>query len=292
MKKFFLCLIGILAGLAAWPIAEVLINNQTFFQTYLVFSICLGMSFGVIMGAFYSTTEGITSQNKSHIISGIITGIIIGALGGILGFLTAQFILFLLGGKLIQSDKNFTLILLPMARAAGWAVLGIFIGIIEGIRSGSVKKIIIGLIGGLLGGIFGGLALEYIGIVIPNVLFSRLIGLIIFGFFIGLFYGFIEKSLSSGILRLLNGNSKGKEYLINQRKLKIGKSGKNDIVLNDYAIMEDSHALINVKRGKIIIKNLSKSNPVHVNDDAVNEKELKYEDVIKIGSAKFLFKYR
>ncbi len=293
MKKIFLCLIGILAGLASWPIAEVLINNQTFFQSYLIFSVCFGMVFGIIMGAFFSVTESITTQNYSQIISSILIGIIIGAIGGILGFLTAQFILFFIGEKLLQtSTKNFNTFILPLSRATGWAVLGIFIGMIEGIRSQSGKKIIIGLIGGLLGGVFGGLALEYITMLIPNLLFSRLIGLVIFGFFIGLFYGFIEKSLSAGILRVLNGAFKGKEYLINQRRLKIGKAKNNDIILKDFSIMDDNHALINVKKDKVMVKNLSKTSPVRVNDEVVNEKELKFEDVIKIGTAKFLFKYR
>lgn len=292
MKKIFLCLIGILAGLAAWPIAETVIYFQSKFPSYLILSVVLGGVFGLIMGMFFSTTEGIILQDKSKIFSGVFMGIIIGIIGGILGFLAAQFFMFFIGDKLSHSARSFDKFILPLSRGIGWAILGIFIAIVEGIRSGSFKKFLVGFIGGLLGGLIGGLCLEYLRFVIPNISISRLAGLLIFGFFIGLFYGFIEKSLSKGILRLLNGTLKGKEYLINQKKIKIGSSKKNDIILSDYENVEDNHAVLNIKKDDVILKNIGKKNPVLINESAVSEQVLKLEDVIKIGNAKFLFKFK
>jgi hypothetical protein len=292
IKRIFLCLIGVIAGIASWPLAELALQMQGLFPSYLIFSIFLGVLFGIVIGGFFCSTEGIVQNDRSKMIIGIITGAIIGLIGGIIGFLIGQGVLFILGQSLIHSTKNFNLIGQPLSRSVGWAILGIFIGVTEGVRSMSFKKIRIGILGGLIGGVVGGLALEYIRFVISNMMIARLIGLIIFGFFIGLFYGFIEKGLSYGILRLLNGIYKGKEYLINQRKIKIGAGKSNDIVLGDYEDIDKNHAVIYVKKKDLYIKRISKKYPVYVNDEQISEYRLKLEDVIKIGQAKFFYKYK
>ncbi len=292
IKKLYLCLIGMIAGLASWPFAEASIYFQSYFPSYLIFSIFLGLIFGLIMGLFFSSSEGIIQHDAGKVMKGMVAGALFGIIGGVLGFLIGQTVLFLIGDKFIHSKINFDLIGLPISRAIGWAILGIFIGITDGVRAGSSKKIKIGLIGGLLGGLLGGLALEYSRFLIPDFLFARLIGLLIFGLFIGLFYGFIEKQLSMGVLYLLNGKYKGKEYLVNQGRIKIGSSKKNDITLNEYEQIDDNHAKLYIKKDELFIKNLSQKNPVKVNDDIINEHKLKLEDVIKIGEAKFLYKYK
>ena len=293
MKRVLLCVIGVLAGLAAWSILEIVMLYQESFPSYLIFSIALGITIGLFMGGFFGSSEGIFLSNKAKMIKGMITGAIVGMIGGIIGFLVGQGALFVIGNTLIHSMKRFNSIGIPLSRSIGWAVLGMFIGIIEGVRAKSFKKIKVGIIGGLIGGAIGGLVVEYLRLFMPeNLLIARMVGIMVFGFFIGLFYGFVEKSLSSGILRLLNGKFKGKEFLINQRKLKIGSSKKNAIVLSGYENIEDSHALVVTKKHNVIIKNLVSRAPVNVNDRVISEHLLKLNDVIKIGTAKFLFKFR
>lgn len=292
IKRIFLCLIGMIAGLAAWPFAETAMIYQSLFPTFLIFSIVVGLIFGFFMGSFFATSEGIILADKSKMFKGMLTGAIVGLIGGIIGFLAGQFALFFIGDTLIHSMRRFNEIGLPISRAVGWSILGIFIGIIEGIRSTSMKKVIIGIIGGFLGGAFGGAISELIKQYIPNILIARLIGLLIFGFFIGLFYGFVEKRLSYGILRLLNGMYKGKEYLINQKKIKIGFSPRNDITLSEYNDINDYHAQVFVKKDDVYIKSLDKSSQIKVNDQVISENLLKFGDVIKVGEAKFLYKYR
>lgn len=292
MRRIFLCIIGILAGLTAWPLAEVTLLLQSSFPSYLVFTVFLGMVFGLIIGGLFGSSDGIIMSISSNIFSGMFRGAIIGIIGGINGFLIGQAALFVIGDIFIHSMKSFNTIGLPFSRAIGWAFLGIFIGSIDGFRSRSWNKIKVGIIGGILGGFLGGLALEYIRMIIPNIMFARLGGLMIFGLFIGLFYGFVENRLSFGVLRLLNGKFKGKEYLINQRKMKIGNSDKNDIVLSGYDNISDLHAELRFMKNEVVIKNHDKKNPVLVNEDKINEHQLKLEDVIKIGSAKLLFKFK
>lgn len=296
MTKFvriiIISIIGLLSGLACWPFVEFFINYQTFFPSYLIFSLTIGTIIGVIMGAFFSCIDYITIEKKEKFFSNILLGKIIGGIGGILGFLFAQYILFILGERLLRTQVSFDYFIMPFTKAFSWSIFGAFIGAVDGIRSKSLKKFGIGLLGGILGGFFGGLLLEYLLIIFPRSIYSRLIGLSVLGFFIGFFLSLIEDKFSRGILKLLNGVFKGREYLLNQKRVQIGKAKDNDIVLKDFAIMNDYHAVLECKKNSIFIKNLSKDHPVKVNDEIIDQYELRHEDVIKIGSAKFLFKYR
>jgi hypothetical protein len=290
-RRIFLCLVGLLAGLAAWPAAEITLLFQADFPSYLVFSIFLGAIFGIFIGAFFGSGEGIIMSHRRSIVTGVAQGIFIGALGGAIGFLIGQAALFITGEYLIHSMKRFNTVGMPVSRAIGWAFLGLFVGMIDGVRSRSWNKIRVGIIGGITGGFLGGLALEYFRTAFPETVFARLLGLLIFGLFIGLMYGFVEVRLSYGVLTLLNGRFKGREFLINQKKLRIGASEKNDIKLEGYHNISDRHALVSVKKDDVYISRIEDGKLV-VNDDPVNEHMLKYEDVIKIGSAKLLYQYK
>jgi hypothetical protein len=116
-----------------------------------------------------------------------------------------------------------------------------------------------------------------------------LAGLVIFTLFIALFYAIIEKRLSLGVLKILNGRFRGKEFIINQRKIRLGKSRRNEVRLNDYAAVADLHARLSVKRSEVTIEAAVPEVPLYVNDDPVTRQTLKYEDVIKIGSAKIYY---
>jgi len=287
-KRLIVTMLGVIAGLAAWPIVELMLAGQAAFPSYLVFNIIFGMIFGLILGVAFGTGEGIITSHNGRIVEGVITGAIVGVAGGAIGFLTGQAALFIAGGIFFRSHQSFTMIGLPISRAIGWAFMGIIVGMTEGIRARALKKIIMGIIGGLIGGIIGGLSIEYLRIFFPNLVLARLAGLVLFGALIGFFYSIIEKQMSFGILRVLNGKAKGKEFLVNQENLRIGSDKKNDICLKDYGLAEQ-HAIIQVKKGDVIMKKTFA--PIIVNELEVNERILKYEDVIKIGTAKLFYKH-
>ncbi len=291
-RRLFLCLIGILAGLAAWPFAEVTLLFQSDFTSYLFFTIFLGMVFGLVVGGFFGSSDGVIMSIKMNVFSGMLHGALIGVVGGIVGFLIGQAVLFIIGDMFIHSMRSFNTIGLPISRAVGWAMLGIFIGLVDGVRLKSFDKIKVGIIGGIIGGFLGGLALEYLRLLVPGTTISRLIGLLIFGLSIGFFYGLVENRLSYGVLRLLNGKYKGKEFLVNQRKMGIGSSDKNSIVLTGYKDINDSHADLLLNRNEVIISTGDPKKTVLVNDDKISKHQLKMDDVVKIGSAKLLFKFK
>ena len=66
IRKLVFGLIGLLGGLAAWPLSEVVLANQAVFPSFLIFTVCLGAVFGAIVGAFLGSSEGITISVKPN----------------------------------------------------------------------------------------------------------------------------------------------------------------------------------------------------------------------------------
>jgi hypothetical protein len=291
LRRLILLCLGILGGVAAWPLTELIVANQARFPSYLLFVAVLGAGVGLLLGAFFGSAAGIFARVGSRILSGMLIGAIAGVIGGVIGLLAGQAALFVVGGLFLSTYRRFQTVGLPIARAIGWAFLGIFVGVAEGIRAGSGKKIGIGLLGGLIGGLVGGFALEYSRLYLPKALPSRLIGLVILGLAIGLFYGIIERSMAFGVLRVLNGRLKGKEFVLNEGRIRIGRSRRNQITLDPYENLADRQAQIRFRKGEAVLTNLEPKYPVLVNDQPVTEHRLKYEDVLKIGSAKLFYRY-
>jgi hypothetical protein len=289
-RKLILAALGLLAGAAAWPAAELVLYFQPRFASYLPFLAVLGAVTGALLGAVFGAAEGITSRIKARIPSGMLLGALIGLAGGAVGLLAGQAALWLFGEAALRSYRSFRTVVLPASRAIGWAVLGLFVGVGEGVRAGSLKKALVGIIGGAVGGLAGGLALEYAALLFPRLVYPRLIGFLILGLAIGVFYGLVERGLSYGVLRLLAGPLKGKEFLLNQRRLGIGAARSNQIALPGYRVA-DRQALIRIRRGEVTLVNLEPKVAVLVNERKVEEARLKYGDVLAIGPAKLFFRY-
>lgn len=294
-KRIVLTALGVLAGLASWPLTELVLMGQAGFPSYLVFSMITGAVFGIILGAFFASAEGIFAKIWPRIGAGAATGAGVGVVGGVLGMLVGQGLLFIMGEYLFTSAVNFELVGLPLSRAGGWAILGLFVGMSEGIRAGAFRKVWTGALGGFVGGLVGGAALEYSRLLIPQVQYGRLVGLVLFGLLLGVAYALVERSLSYGVLRVLNGLDKGREFIINQRRMFIGATDGNDIVLKAYRNIADRHVRVRVKKGDVFLEPVETpeggTSKIEVNDDPVTSHALKYEDVIKVGTAKLFFKH-
>lgn len=290
-RRLYLVLIGIIAGLGTWPVVEICLYFQIQFSGFLLFSVILGMVFGISMGAFFGSSAGIIYARRDLIIKGVLGGIMMGVVGAVTGFLFAQAALFIAGEYFIHSRLNFTRIGLPVSRALGWAILGIFTGMIDGLRSRCMNKFKVGILGGLVGGILGGLALEYIRLIFPYIAFARLCGLVIFGCLIGLCYGIVEARFSFGVLRLLNGKHKGREFMISQKNMSIGSTMDNDIALHDYNQIGNKHARVFVESDELMLETMNKKE-VYANDARIKSHILKFEDIIRIGSARFIYLYK
>lgn len=287
LRRLILAGLGLLAGMTTWPLTEIALANQTIFPSYFVFNLALGLLMGTIMGGYFGSGQGIGAGSTIRFTTGMIQGAVIGLFGGITGFLVGQYVLLILGNVFV-SHSAFTNLGYPLSRAVGWSIVGLFIGAIEGIRSKSIRLIRVGMLGGWIGGLLGGLIMVYLHLYLNSIMIGRLVGIVILGLLIGFFYGLVENSLSFGTLKVLNGEFKGRDYLINFRRTRLGVGKKAHIRLEPYTAVAELHAEIRVDRGNLHLRSLSESHVVLVNDDPITEKELKYEDVIKIGQAKFI----
>lgn len=292
VRRLIYVAMGLLGGIAAWPVLELAVFYQAQFGSYLLFSLIAGAAFGAVFGAFSGSVDGIIAANPRSIGFGALVGAAMGAGGGALGFLLGQLILLLLGELFLQSVTEFETVGLPVSRAIGWAIMGMFVASAEGVRRRSWLKTVIGIAGGIIGGLIGGAAIEYAPQVLPEA-FARPVGLALFGALIAVSYGMVERRLSAGTLRLLNGLYRGKEFIINQRKVSIGGEPGADIYLSGYSRVEPRHARLQERKGEIYLLPEEGADTVRVNDEAVppaGSGVLKFEDVLQVGNAKFLFR--
>ncbi len=312
--------LGIAGGLAAWPLMELMIHVQGSFSGYLGYTAASGAIFGFIFGAFIGGAEGIIASRGRRILTGTLAGALIGAAGGALGFVTGQGVLFLVGDRIAATTIDIQRVALPVGRAIGWAILGACVGAAGGIRSIAGRKILIGALGGFVGGIAGGAVVEYGRLLFVAAPAARLVGLILLGALIGLAYAWIEKRLSFGVFRILNGPYKSREFILNQRKMTIGTLSRCDIPLpapdgrptaegkkqppplasspkagraRGYRGVEPTHCRVLVRGRNLYLQPVQGA--VRLNDEKVTGEgetrgnPLKFDDVIACGEVKFLY---
>ena len=295
MTMFFRRLIisglGVLGGLAVWPSMQLLLSGQTSFSSFLLFSLVSGAVFGLLFGAFFSSGAGIIARRLDRLFIGMGIGALVGAVGGAIGFLIAQRVFLFFGERLALANNELQSIGLPVSRALGWAVLGTFIGTSEGFRILSWRKVVTGTVGGFIGGLFGGTVLELLRSLFPGSGLASFIGLIILGLSIGGAYSVIERRMSYGVLRVLNGKHKGKEFILNNDRIFIGSGKRCHVLLPDYKDIYSIHAVITAHNRELTIKPEGTGGTITVNDESLSERLLKYEDVLKIGTSKLLYKH-
>jgi hypothetical protein len=290
-RRLIYVLLGLAGGLAAWPAMELVLALQQRFPSYLLFSVGSGALFGAVYGLFFGFADGVIAANGRRTLTGGAFGALWGLIGGAVGFVLGQWLLLSLGGYLFRQGVALDSGALPLTRVLGWAVLGVFVGTTEGVRKRSPRKLGIGLISGFLGGALGGVLVEYSGAFVSEAQ-GRPLGLLLFGLLVAFAYGLVEKSLAFGILRLLNGTYKGKEFILNQRNISIGSSRGADVPLFSYRRVMENHARIRASGQDIYLYPEDPETEVKHNDSRLSPEgtgPLKYGDVLQVGSAKLLY---
>ncbi|MFA6506679.1 MAG: FHA domain-containing protein, partial [Treponemataceae bacterium] len=127
-------------------------------------------------------------------------------------------------------------------------------------------------------------------ILFPRSSAVRAAGLIVFGSLLGLSFASVERRLSFGVLRVLNGALKGREYLLNRRSTRIGEDPHCDVPVSGYRLVSPVHALV-ARRGRDLVIE-SVAGPLTVNDDKIEAGavSLKYDDVIACGGIRLMLR--
>jgi hypothetical protein len=292
LRILFFGFSGVLAGVLAWPVIELVLFYQAVFPTLLLFNIALGVAAGVFMGGGFGAAEGIISGSEAKLRNGILTGLAIGVAAGAAGFITAQAALLFLGTAFFHSAVGVQKIGFPLSRGFGWALFGLCIALVHGVRSLSWGKIKNGIIGGACGGFLGGLVVEYINVFTPHAWYARLAGFAVLGLLIGIFYGIVENRLSAASLLLLGGTQKNSEFPIIQKVTNIGASQKTEIGIKGYGGVSGVHTLITRKKDGFLLTDAGSKSGTFVNEEKTRNRKLEDGDVIRVGDAQFLFRER
>ncbi|HEX8103648.1 MAG TPA: FHA domain-containing protein [Solirubrobacteraceae bacterium] len=170
-----------------------------------------------------------------------------------------------------------------LARAVGWAIFGLGVGVVFGIVDGSRRKAINGLVGGAVGGAAGGLLFEWSSRSVESEGPARLIGLLGVGIFIAVAIRTVEAARRDAWLHVLAGGMAGKEFILWHETTRIGASPDSEIfLLKDPAVAKE-HARID-EQGAQRTLTAAPEATVYVNQTAVRRHVLRNGDQIQIGN--------
>ncbi|MFW5716115.1 MAG: FHA domain-containing protein [Spirochaetota bacterium] len=289
-RRLVILAAGAVAALLAWPLSELLIRAQASFPSYLLFIVTSGALYGAFFGLAFGSVDGITGGVSARKWMGLATGAVAGLVAGIVGAFAGQAIFLGLGQYLLQSRSEEVLVAVPLARGLGWAIMGTIIGAAEGLRLRSGKRAGIGALGGFVGGLAGGLAIEYGVVIFGDVAWVRPVGSVLLGLLLATGFAVIERGFLLGTLVLVTGPLRGREYPLPPGRTTVGSAVSDTISLVPYSGVSERHAMIVGSHGELRFEQGSAGAQIRVNEQPVDQATLKYDDVIDVGSARFVLK--
>ncbi len=288
IKIILSALIGLLAGIVAWPLIETVLHIQNNMPTIIAANALFGAIIGMTLGIFIGSADGIITKSSAKIKTGAISGLLFGLIGGALGSVLGWAIILTAGNYFYAPGQNPGLIF-ALIKAVGWGLLGASAGIAQGFSLRSKGKALQGAAGGFLGGFLGGIAFE---LIVNNEIasdFARLIGLALLGLFLGLFLTLTERVFSKAILRQLNGKLKGREFTLSYDRVKIGRSEKSDVGLFGFKSVANRHAEIKKNENAFVIEDAESPSGLFINGKKVKKHLLNSGDIITLGDARVVF---
>ncbi len=280
MRLYYYAVFGAIGGLMGWQISNML--GLSFTSSVYFSELIVGALIGLSVGAFIGLAEGLPTRNFIHTArTSLITGLL-GLVGGALGLPLAEGLFQLLGGE-------------PWARALGWGIFGLLIGVAAGVTSGA--QMWKGALGGLLGGLTGGGLLEAAWLLLADPILGKAIGLILLGAAVGVFIALIVYMLSKAWFTVTSGKLKGTDFILDKfikldgPAVFIGSSAlKADIVLPDPDIAPQ-HALLVGAGTHFVLKDISLSG-TFINNDRIEQADLRNRQNIQMGNTEFVYHER
>ncbi len=288
---FYLGGAGLVGAFLAWTICEPSFNdnhqNLSFGSVMIIplMAIFICVSLGVVESIVERSWKRALSRGFAAIGLGLVIGFIFAFLAGsFFGF--CQRFLMNLG---ISAEKLVYNPLFWFSRGLAWILIGMAGGLIFGIVSKSGKKVSYGMLGGLIGGFIGGILFDPISLFTQAAEASRAIGMSILGASTGIAIGLVESALKERWLYVNIGPLAGKQFVLYQDFVTIGKAQNSIIYLfKDPAILEQ-HATIIKRAGRSV---LIAFGPVVISGQVYKgqkQKVLCNGDVLQIGRYTFTY---
>lgn len=238
---------------------------------------------GGILGALFAGMDGFFSGSNFLFRTGVRLGLIIGLAGGAISFFVVDQIT---SFNLLTEDNFYVLQLVLISR---WVVIALSIGLAIGFRDKNQLVTTRSIGAGLIAGVLGGLSISIVSQFIQMPSIARGVGLIVLGvaFTVSLYrFSFLGRKVW---LKVLNGKLEGLEIELTKEILIFGTQDNDDINLQDYQDVQQSHAkLIRYFENYSLVDN-DPFCQTFVNFRGIKEQFLKNGDILKIGTA--LFQY-
>lgn len=257
-KTYLNLLAGAFAGFLAWVLTDLTGWFSDVFQPNHVLRLGLfsnfkfllyGIIFGLLLGLFLALVDSLSLETRRRQLQALAVGAVSGAAAGWIGLGVGQVVYGLLYNSTgLQPDEAphnpGQFVVLLIARALGYALIGGIVGAAQGIVSRSQVIARQGAFGGFLGGFLGGTVFQILsGLDFPSSL-SRLLALAATGALAGFFVGLVQNLLKQAWIRVVLGRNEGKEYLIAKPVTTIGRSELADIGLFGDPSIAPTHAAI------------------------------------------------
>jgi len=277
MRLYYYGVLGAIGGVIGWQASNLL--GLSFTGNVYLSEIVVGALIGFFIGLLIGLAEGLLTRNlllagRAGLFSGVL-----GLAGGAIGLPLAEALFQVLGGQ-------------AWARAVGWGIFGLLIGLVASVTSGS--QIWKGALGGLLGGILGSLLLDGARSWLSDPLLGKAAGLLLLGASVGTFIAMIVFLLSRAWLEVTSGKLKGTEFILDKFMRADGPSAfigsdalKADIVLPDPDVAPQ-HAMLKGSGTHFNLKDMS-LNGTFINNQRIEQVVLKNRQTVRVGNTQIVY---
>lgn len=280
---------GFVGGLITWLLSQQIFSfdyyaNLDAYNLVLIEIAFFASVLGGVIGAALSSVEGITSKVPSKLITGLMSGLLIGAVGGFVGAIVSQTLY-----NSIESMDLENIYSLYAMRGLFWSLVGLFIGVGQGIGAGGGKRLSNGLLGGWIGGFVAGFLFDYFFLIFSSAALSGFISISLFGMSTGIAIGTVQEIRKEAWLKVLEGATTGKEYIIHKDKTVIGSSPHCDIVLIKDNDVAPRHAEILFLNDAYIINAYQGSSGVWFGKRNIKRCQINNREIMRIGRYRLQF---
>lgn len=304
-------LAGTVGGVLAWMITEPwpYLNPPVApgqpppaldWLSLFLFGALAGMAISACVAAAYGS--GSTARVQRSALIGAAVGLVGGGFGVLIGQFVYQTILPVAAAMGTEGALSpVGMVLLIVARAAGWCAVGAAFGALQGLINVSGQRAVNGLIGGAIGGLIGGAVFQLLDLTVQvttngagqsplffiNGAVLRFLGLMITGSFIGLFVGLAERISRRAWVRVRAGRNEGTEFLLEKSRNVIGRDELSDIPLFGDMNVQRHHAAILGVGGAYSVEAMAPG--VLVDGQAIQKSPLVDGSVIRIAGREIEF---